>query len=88
MELELVSLYKPGLAPDLYNAPLTFVSQCTGMWTWAFFPLPAPTSALKVPACQWPAWITASSLFLGPGSYHLLDDLSARAFCSLTNVLH
>lgn len=33
------------------------------------------SEALKVESCQWPAWTTASSLFLGSGSYHLLCEI-------------
>ena len=40
------------------------------------------SEALKVESCQWPAWITASSLFLGSGFCHLLCEIPPGALAA------
>ena len=40
------------------------------------------SEAVKVESCQWPAWITASSLFLGSGSCHLLCEIPPGALAA------
>lgn len=76
----------PGLKPYLYNKAPTFVPQSTSIWA-----LPYPYRSHLCPQdCEWPAHIILSSLFLGPESHHLLNNLPPRALaaCDLMNVLH